>query len=129
VARVNEAANVERIHLAGADFALSISQVAGQIVGHQVLAEESIWVQPGLRVRALSADTVAGRTLRELDVRARTGCSVVALERGDELHVQLDETTRFEAGDRLYVCGSAPSIRRASGLLGAAPAASSSKRQ
>ena len=32
IARVNRAENVERIHHAGADFALSISQVSGQIL-------------------------------------------------------------------------------------------------
>jgi len=130
VARVNEAANVERIHLAGADFALSISQVAGQIVGHQVLDEESISVEPGLRVRALPAAPVAGRTLGDLDLRESTGCSAVALERGDELIVGLGEETRFEPADRLYVCGSAESIRRASALVGgsAPPAAFSSSR-
>jgi hypothetical protein len=31
IARVNQSENVERIHAAGADFALSISRVAGQI--------------------------------------------------------------------------------------------------
>ncbi len=131
VARVNEAANVERIHLAGADFALSISQVAGQIVGHQILAEESISVEPGLRVRALHVDSIAGRTLGELGLRERTGCSAVALERGDELLVRLAEATPFERGDKLYVCGSAESIRRASALVspnGQPPAAFSSKR-
>jgi len=113
IARVNEAANVERIHLAGADFALSISQVAGQIVGHRILDEESISVEPGLRVRALDTASLAGRTLGDLALRERTGCSAVALERGEELRVELDESLRIEAGDRLFVCGATESIRRA----------------
>jgi len=113
IARVNEAANVERIHLAGADFALSISQVAGQIVGHRILDEESISVEPGLRVRALDTTALAGRTLGEMALRERTGCSAVALERGEELRVELDESLRIEAGDRLFVCGATDSIRRA----------------
>ncbi|MGE0639909.1 MAG: TrkA family potassium uptake protein [Thermoanaerobaculia bacterium] len=119
IARVNEAANVERIHLAGADFALSISQVAGQILGHQILHEESISVEPGLRVRALDSDRIAGRSLGDLALRDRAGCSVVAVERGEELLVQLDEGTRLETGDRLYVCGPSAAIRRAAAALDA----------
>ncbi|MEZ5313533.1 MAG: NAD-binding protein [Thermoanaerobaculia bacterium] len=119
IARVNEAANVERIHLAGADFALSISQVAGQILGHQILHEESISVEPGLRVRALDSDRIAGRSLGDLALRDRAGCSVVAIERGENLLVQLDEGTRLETGDRLYVCGPGAAIRRAAAALDA----------
>ncbi|MEO8196627.1 MAG: NAD-binding protein [Thermoanaerobaculia bacterium] len=113
IARVNEAANVERIHLAGADFALSISQVAGQILGHQILGEESLAVEPGLRIRSLSMERVTGRALGDLALRRRTGCSVVAIERGDSLLVKLDETMRLLADDRLFVCGSNDAIRRA----------------
>ena len=121
IARVNEAANVQRIHLAGADFALSISQVAGQILGHQILDQESISVEPGLRVSSLPTAKIAGRALGELSLRKRSGCSIVAIERGEDLLVQLDESTRIEAGDRLFVCGATESIRKAAALFGAKP--------
>jgi voltage-gated potassium channel Kch len=37
IARVNQSENVERIHRAGADFALSISQVSGEMLAHRLL--------------------------------------------------------------------------------------------
>lgn len=117
IARVNEAANVERIHVAGADFALSISQVAGQILAHRILDEEAISVEPGLRVRGIGTAKLVGRAIADLDLRARTGCSVVAIERGDELLVRLDTSAQIIDGDRLYICGAPQAVREAAARL------------
>jgi len=117
VARVNEAANVERIHMAGADFALSISQVTAQIVLHHVLGERAVAVEPGLKVGAFAIDRLAGTRLGELRLRELAGCSAVALERGDELRLRLEEQTALELGDQLYLAGSAEALRRAAALL------------
>jgi len=117
VARVNEAANIERIHMAGADFALSISQVTAQIVLHHVLGERAVAVEPGLKVGAFAVDRLAGTRLGELRLRELAGCSAVALERGDELRLRLAEQTELERGDQLYLAGSAEALRRAGQLL------------
>ncbi len=112
IARVNEADNVERIHHAGADFALSISQVSGQLLAHRLLQQEAIAVDPQLRVLKTTATRLAGRRPASLDVRQRTGCSVVAVERGDDLIVELDSEFRFRSDDLVYVCGSSASTQR-----------------
>ncbi len=105
IARVNEAENVERIHHAGADFALSISQVSGQILAHRLLRQEAIAIDPQLRVLKATAARLAGRHPTSLDVRQKTGCSIVAVERGDDLIVEFDSEFRFELSDLVYVCG------------------------
>jgi Trk K+ transport system NAD-binding subunit len=112
IARVNQAENVERIHRAGADFALSLSQVAGQILSRRLLGEEAISFDPQLKLLRSAVGPLVGRSPRDAEIRERTGCSVVAVERGEELLVELDEALRFRDGDVLYVCGSAPEIRR-----------------
>ena len=105
IARVNEAENVERIHHAGADFALSISQVSGQILAHRLLRQEAVTVDPQLRVLKTLAPGLAGRSPSSLDVRQRTGCSVVAVERGADLIVEFDPGFEFRVDDVIYVCG------------------------
>jgi Trk K+ transport system NAD-binding subunit len=97
IARVNEASNVERIHGAGADFALSFSQVSGQILARRLLGQESVSVDPQLKVLKTAAGKLAGKRVGELDVRARTGCSVVAVERADEVVVHLGRDFLFAA--------------------------------
>jgi len=112
VARANAVANVERIHRAGADFVLSTGQVAGQIVAGSLFGRVALGLDGGLEIAELAAEPFAGRSVDSLDLRDRTGCSVVALGRGDEVLVQLRGVT-VARGDRLYVCGPAAAVAAA----------------
>ena len=105
IARVNQAKNVERIHRAGADFALSISQVSGQILAHRLLRREVIAIDPQLRLLRASGARLAGYSAADLNVRQKTGCSIVAVERGDDLTVEISPEFRFEENDVVYACG------------------------
>jgi Trk K+ transport system NAD-binding subunit len=118
IARVNQAENVERIHRAGADFALSISQVSGQILARRLLREEAVSVEPQLKLLKISADGLSGRHPAELGIRERTGVSVVAVERGDEMVVELGAGFRFREEDAIYVCGPPDAVRRFSEEFG-----------
>ena len=106
IARVNSAENVDRIHRAGADFALSVSQVSGQILARRLLGEESVSVDPQLKVLKVRPAGLVGRHPAELEIRTRTGCLVVAVERGEEALLEFDPEFRFAEGDAVYVCGS-----------------------
>jgi Trk K+ transport system NAD-binding subunit len=112
IARVNSAENVDRIHRAGADFALSISQVSGQILARRLLGEEAVSVDSQLKVLKVRADGLVGRHPAELEIRARTGCSVVAVERGDAALLAFEPEFRFAGDDAVYVCGSSSATRR-----------------
>ena len=112
IARVNQAENVERIHLACADFALSISQVSGQMLAKKLLGEDAVLVDPQLKVQRVSPEGLLGRHPHELGIRERTGCSVVAVERGNEVLTELGPDFRFAPTDTVYVCGTGAAIRR-----------------
>ena len=112
IARVNEAENVERIHRAGADFALSISQVSGQMLAQKLLGQEAVAVDPQLKILKIAPDGLAGRHPAGLGIRERTGCSVVAVERGDEVLVEFGPGFRFQPSDAVYICGSGNAVRR-----------------
>ncbi len=112
IARVNSAENVDRIHRAGADFALSISQVSGQLLARRLLGEEAVSVDSQLKVLKVRADGLVGRHPAELEIRTRTGCSVVAVEREAEALLEFDPDFRFAEGDTVFVCGSTAATRR-----------------
>ncbi len=63
------------------------------------------------------AASILGQTLRQADIRSRTGASVVALIRGGELIPNPKSGTVFEQGDRLGLIGDAAQIESARGLL------------
>ena len=112
IARVNQAGNVARIHRAGAEFALSISQVSGQMLARRLLGEQAVSVDSRLKVARVRAHRLAGCHPSELGIRERTGCSVVAVERGEETLMKFGPEFRFAAGDEVYVCGSHEAVRR-----------------
>lgn len=112
IARVNSAENVDRIHRAGADFALSISQVSGQILARRLLGEEAVSVDVQLKVLKVGPEGLVGHHPTELEIRSRTGCSVVAVERGELALLEFDPGFRFAEGDAVYVCGSTSATRR-----------------
>jgi len=119
IARVNRAENVERIHRAGADFALSISQVSGQILARRLLREEAVSVDPQLKLLRVPAERLAGSHPSELAIRERTGVSIVAVERGDDVVVDLGPDFRFEAADAVYVCGPPAAVQSFAEQFGA----------
>lgn len=72
---------------------------------------------------SVDADSpAAGRTLAELDLRARTGVNAVALRRAGELSLFLDAETRFEAGDSVGFIGTSDQLDAAEELLGVSAA-------
>ena len=112
IARVNRAENVERIYAAGADFALSISQVSGQLLAWRLLGKESVSVDPELRVIKVSTRGLENLHPKQNDLRERTGCTVVSVERGEELLVEFGADFRFATNDAVYICGSAEATQK-----------------
>ncbi len=118
IARVNEAENVERIRRAGAYFALSISQVSGQMLAGKLLGQEAVALDPRLEILKVPAAGLVGQRPGDLAIRERTGCTVVAVERDDEVLVEFGSAFRFAPGDGVYVFGTTPDVRRFAERMG-----------
>lgn len=107
IVRVNGASNVEPIHGAGADFALSISEVAGRMLVQSLLHRETFSIDPKLHLDRLTAPKLAGLHPHQVDIRKHTGCSVVAVERDGQLQAKIGNDFVFEPDDKLLICGTA----------------------
>ncbi len=81
-------------------------------MAHRLLRQETIAVDPQLRVLKTSAARLTGRHPRKLDVRQKTGCSIIAVERGDDLIVEFDPDFQFDSEDLVYVCGTNPATNK-----------------
>ncbi|RLA13668.1 MAG: hypothetical protein DRQ59_04820 [Gammaproteobacteria bacterium] len=103
--------NVGRIQQAGADFALSVSQVAGQLLAHHVLGE-MVSQQTRIKLSKLAAGQLAGRHPLESGIRERTGCSVVAVERAGEIIMDIPPSFALAEEDAIYVCGTTRAFDR-----------------
>ncbi|MEM1179425.1 MAG: NAD-binding protein [Acidobacteriota bacterium] len=119
VARVNHASNLERIYRVGADFALSIAQVSGQILVHELTGRDTLAFDAQLKILRASAVNLADRALSAVDIRRASGCSVIAVEREGRVIHQLDSEFTFRGEDFIYVCGHRDATEKFSQLFGA----------
>lgn len=112
IVRVNRAPNTERLYRSGADFAISVGQVAGQILGYHLLDEQVIPVENRIKFSRLRAGTLAGVHPWRSEALDRTGAKIVAVERGHDVFVEFDDDFLLRPDDALFVCGSIGSLGR-----------------
>jgi CPA2 family monovalent cation:H+ antiporter-2 len=68
-------------------------------------------------VEVMAGSEAAGKTLGQLNLRGRTGATVVALSRGEQRDPAPTAATRVEAGDLVALTGSGSAIGLAAALL------------
>jgi len=106
IARVNHSRNIENIYRAGADFALSISDISGEMLSARLLGRVARSRDEHRQVLRVIAS--ARQSLRDLPLRQH-GCSLLALKRTSAF-LPITAETFVEPGDELYVCGSAEAV-------------------
>jgi Trk K+ transport system NAD-binding subunit len=112
IVRVQRTRNTARLYRAGADFAISVGQVAGQILAFQLLGEQMVQVENRIKFIRQHAGSVVGKhpwTSEDLD---RTGAKIVAVEREGDIIVEFNTDFAVQANDELFVCGSFNSLER-----------------
>ena len=112
IVRVLRSPNTARLYRAGADFAISVGQVAGQILAHHLLDEQVINFENRIKFTRLSAGTLAGAHPWRSEALDRTGAKVVAVERGHDVLVEFEDDFLVRPDDALFVCGSINSLER-----------------
>jgi Trk K+ transport system NAD-binding subunit len=112
VVRAEEAENVQKMYRAGADYALALATVSGRMLASTLLEEEVMSLDKQVEVIRTKAPGLAGRTLGDADVRARTGCTVVGVERDGEVLTDIGPDFRVRSGDELVVAGTDEGINR-----------------
>ena len=124
IVRVNRTPNTARIYRAGADFAISQGQVAGQILAYHLLDEQVIPVESRIKFSRLSPGSLAGIHPWRNEALDRTGAKIVAVERGHDVLIEFGDDFRLQQDDALYVCGSLASLERCQSVFQAASIAS-----
>lgn len=103
--------NVGRIQLAGADFAISVSQVAGQLLAHHILGE-MVSQQAHIKLVKLKAGRLKGRHPLKSRIRERSGCTVIAVERAGKIIMDIPASFVLTEEDAIYVCGMVDAFER-----------------
>ncbi|MEZ3114597.1 TrkA family potassium uptake protein [Halobaculum sp. MBLA0147] len=119
VARVEQPEAMGKMYRAGADYVLALASVTGRMTASAVLDDEDV-LSPDTQVDVIRTEApgLVGRTLGDADVRSRTGCTVVAVERNGDVLTDVGPTFRVEAGDRLVIAGTDEGTNRFQEILG-----------
>jgi voltage-gated potassium channel len=112
IVRVLRTPNTERLYRSGADFAISVGQVAGQILAYHLLGEQTTHVENRVKFIRVNAGALVGEHPWHCETLERTGSKVVAVERGGGVLVEFGEGFEVRADDTLFVCGSLNSLER-----------------
>jgi Trk K+ transport system NAD-binding subunit len=115
IARVNHSRNLENMYRAGADYALSISDISGEMLSARLLGRVARTREEHRQVVRVPVRAAAGQRVGELGIRAH-GCSLIGLERGGAF-VDVTAGTALAAGDQGYLCGNAESLKAAAAAL------------
>jgi len=113
IARVEDPGSIAKMYRAGADYVLSLATVTGRMSASYLLSDHDVLsLDRQVEVVRTPAPGIAGRTIADADVRSETGCTVVAIERGETVLTDVGPDTRIEAGDEFVVVGSDENVRR-----------------
>jgi Trk K+ transport system NAD-binding subunit len=113
VSRITYEHNVEAVHRAGADFALSYTSLGVAAVMARLDERELAVIGGGLDFATLPLPKrLVGKTLAESEIGARTGLLVLAVERDGAFVTNPPASTRLEQGAALVVLGDDAHRRR-----------------
>ena len=103
--------NVHRLQQGGADFALSVSQVAGQLLAHHILGK-MVSQQAHIKLVKHPALQLAGRHPFKSRIDKTRQCRIVAVERDGEVILDFPEDFVLAATDDIYLCGTVEALNR-----------------
>lgn len=114
IVRANKIENVKKIYQAGADYVQSLATVSGRMLASCIFEDEtSLAAEKQIDLVQLPAGKLTGQTLIQSDVRSETGCTILAVVRGEKRITSLDpQKFKFKEGDEVIVAGTDASIHQ-----------------
>ncbi|MEM9554710.1 MAG: NAD-binding protein [Acidobacteriota bacterium] len=119
VSRINHERNIEAIHRAGADLALSYSHIGVETIFSLLRERELVLLGEGLEFFTLEiSPSLAGRSLAESRLGQRTGLNVIAIETDDDVAVSPPADLPLPADGRLVTIGTTEQRQRFDAAFG-----------
>ncbi|HIE31388.1 MAG TPA: TrkA family potassium uptake protein [Methanosarcinales archaeon] len=107
-----------KIYKAGADYVASLSIVVGQMIAKLAISEQKedvVMLYEGIAIEKYhvkKGSPFAEKTLEELDLRSKVGCTVIAIEKDGKTIIDLHGNTVIGADSILAIVGSREQIRK-----------------
>ena len=113
ISRASLDRNINTLHRAGANLVMSFSSLVTTTIMNLLKPEQILMLSEGLNVfRNALAKHLENKTILDLKIRENTGCSVIAIKRGDKLTINPDPNIVLEKNDELILIGSEEAEKR-----------------
>jgi voltage-gated potassium channel len=121
VSRITHERNVEAIHRAGADFVLSYASLGAETLFALIRGRETVILGEGVALftRVVPGE-LAGKTLQQSTIGARTGLVVIAIQAAERFVTELHSGTVLPPGAELVMIGNLEQRRAFSQTFGRA---------
>ncbi len=102
----------DKIYRAGADYVASVAIVVGQMVAKHVISdheEDVVMLYEGIEIEKYyvrKGSPFAGKTLEELDLISKVGCTVIGIEKAGRTVIEIRGKTTIEEDSILAIIGS-----------------------
>ena len=104
---------VSKLHKAGADLVMSYSTMSANAIINLLKPDEVLTVAEGLIIfRAPVSTALVNTTLAENQIRALTGCSVIAINSNGQLVLSPDPFLPLQADEELILIGTVEAERK-----------------
>jgi Trk K+ transport system NAD-binding subunit len=113
ISRASLDRNVNTMHRAGANLVMSYASLCTTTIINLLNPEKLLMISEGLNIfRSQPGKAIIGKALRDQDIREETGCSVIAIRRGEAMLINPDPDTVTEATDELILIATAEAEKK-----------------
>ena len=106
ISRASLDRNINTLHRAGANLVMSFSSLFTTTVLNLLNPDKLLMLSEGLNIfRSKPSLSIVGKALREQKIRHTTGCSIIAIKRGEEMLLNPDPETIVSKDDELILIG------------------------
>jgi Trk K+ transport system NAD-binding subunit len=110
ISRASLDRNINTLHRAGANLVMSFSSLLTTTIMNLIQPQKMLMLSEGLNVFRMPLNArLANKSLINIQIREKTGCSVVAVKKGEDLIINPDPAIILEKGDELVLIGTASS--------------------
>ncbi len=124
IARANVTKNLEKIYRAGADYVAPLSAISAQSLVMSILRGKEIGeeatVYSGITIEKFTISqesSLRGLSLREADLRNKTGCTIIALLNEKDEIIHITPETILRAGMKIVAAGLKEDIEKLKALV------------
>ena len=108
ISRASLDRNIKTLHRAGANLVMSYSSLLTTTIMNLIQPQKMLMLSEGLNVfRMALSNRLENKVLRDVQIREKTGCSVVAVKRDEKLIINPDPAIVLEKNDELVLIGTA----------------------